>query len=154
MNEATLFSVVLSFEEIWMAQFWSSETVQGDQAFAHGEFMSYPREYGIAFRAVPSRRRHKNPLKPKHGVTRSIFLRLQSAQPQKSTSSIALKAMRVSDDLYRSDTANALELAKGFSKPMERGSPPVPLPDNIVEARHELRAKQAHAYPSLKDIRL
>lgn len=48
----------------------------------------------------------------------------------------------MSNDLYGSDMVSAFELAKRFSKPIEREPHPFFLSDDTVEARDELVAKR------------
>jgi len=141
-DDASLPTAVLSFDAVWLSHFWPPAEVQGDPAFNHEGFLSYLKSLDTAFRPVPPRRHQKNTLEPKHGVIRSIFLRLRSAAPDTDGRLHALQAVRISNDLYGSDTASAFELAKGFSKPIVHHSCPSVLPDDVVRARDVLLAKR------------
>ena len=140
--DATLGSAAIAFESISIAQFWPPEAVQGDQAFTGDAFQQYLKSHGISFRPVPSRRHHKNTLEPKHGIIRSIFLRLQSASPNTSSALLALQEVSISNDLYGSDKLSAFELAKRFTKPIAVDSELAPVPADLIAARDEIIAKR------------
>ena len=140
--DASLESAVVAFESVWIGQFWPPDAVQGDQAFTGETFQQYLKSHGISFRPVPSRRHHKNTLEPKHGIIRSIYLRLQSASPTSNSAILALRAVSISNDLYGSDTLSAFELAKGFTKPVAADSELTPVPADLIYARDQLIAKR------------
>ena len=97
-------AVIYSFELIWLSQFWSPSYIQSDFAF-HNQLCGKLLEIkDIIMRPVPPRRHCKNPLEPRHGTIRSIFLRLKSADTTTSDAIQAIRAVRISNDLYGSDT--------------------------------------------------
>lgn len=140
--DGSISSAVVAFEATWVAQFWPPESVQGDQAFAKTEFTDYLKNNSISFRPVPSRRHHKNTLEPKHGIIRSIFLRLLSASPEADKTVLALHAVRISNDLYGSDTLSSFEIAKGYTKPINPDETPQKITEELVRARDILSAKR------------
>lgn len=72
---------VFAFKSIWISQFWPSSAVQGNLAFPHNDVLEYLKLFEIYFRPVPPARHRKKVVASKHGVTRSIFLRLTSRYP-------------------------------------------------------------------------
>lgn len=138
--EASVFSATVAFETSWIAHFWPSVAVQGDQAFANEEFLMYLQSNDTTFRPVPSRKHHKNTLQPKHGVIRSIFIRLLNQNPNSNKSILALRAVSISNYVYGSDVMSAFELAKGFSKPLIENSAPEFVSQELVHACDELIA--------------
>lgn len=124
-----------------MSQFWLPVSVQGDKAFAHGSFRKFLDESGVSFRLVPPRRHSKNPLESKHGIIRSIYLKLRVADPEGSSELHALRAVAVSNDLYGNDVMSSFELAKGFTKPVADGSV-CTIPEDVVDAHNRLQAKR------------
>ena len=97
--------------------------------------MDYLSTYGIKFRPVPSRKHHKKPLEPKHGIIRSIFLRLKHSSPDTSISLLALRAVTISNDLYGSDIMSSFDIAKGFFKPIVENIAPILVEQELITAR-------------------
>lgn len=123
-------------------------SVQGDAAFRKGvrreylkENQYYLNEHGITFRTVPPFRHSKNPLKSKHGVIRSIFLKLCTAEPQNTHELQALRAISICNDLCANDVMSLCELARGFSKPLTQVIICL-IPSNVVDAHNRLQAKR------------
>ena len=129
------------FEQNWIAQFWSPHTVVGDKAYDCEECLSYRSGFGSKFRLVPRQRHNKNPMESKHKVIRDIFIRLKSANQDKSSSLLAQQAIRISNDLYGNDVVSAHELAKGYTRPVQSGSL-FHLPDAVSNAHDELIGKR------------
>ena len=100
------------------------------------------KRYDIEMRPVPPRRHCKNPIEPRHGTIRSIFLRLKNSDVNVSDELHAIRAIRISNDLYGSDTLSAYEMAKGFSKPLIVDQRPIPIDDSLRAAHDELIAKR------------
>lgn len=75
-------------------------------------------------------------------MIRSIYLRLKTASPDTNVNILAYKSVAISNDLYGSDTVSAYELAKGFTKTLERRQSPCPLPQYLRNAHDELVAKR------------
>lgn len=90
---------------------------------------------------VPPRLHCKNPIDPRHVTIRSIFLHLKIAEPEVSDATNAVRAIRISNDLYGSDTLSAYEMAKGFSKPLLADQRPLPVDKSLPLAHEELIAK-------------
>lgn len=90
--------------------------------------------YDIIFRPVPPNRHQKNMFEPRHGPTRSMFISLRHENPQISLPFLAIRAIRVSNDLYGSDIISAYEPAKGLMRPINLDNPPFPVDDEILEA--------------------
>lgn len=81
-------------------------------------------------------------MEPRHGPIRSIYIRLRHAQ-QKTTNDIhALRAVRVSNDLYGSDVLSAYEADKGYTRPVNPEIPPVPVDEELLEAHANLIARR------------
>lgn len=55
--------------------------VREDQAINNHEFTTFLNSIASEFGPIPSRRRQKNVLESKHGIIRSIYIRLKSDQP-------------------------------------------------------------------------
>lgn len=100
----SLSDAIVAFESIWVSQFWPPLSVQGDLAFQHPEFVNLLSQYGTSFPPVPPRRHHKNVLESKHDIIRAIFIRLKSASPSSLPALFVSSVVRISNDLYGSDT--------------------------------------------------
>lgn len=72
---------------------------------------------------------------PRHGIIRSIYLRLRQADSSIPSDISAIQAVTISNDLYGNDVASAFELTKGFTSPISRESGLRSLPPEICEAR-------------------
>ena len=83
--------------------------------------------YGIKIRPVPPRRHHKNSIEPKNRTIRSIFLRIKNENPKISDELASVRSIRISNDLYGSDTLSSFEMARGFTKPIHEGCKPIQL---------------------------
>lgn len=106
--------------------------VEGDQASVHAELQRYLSNSDISSWPVPSQKRQKNNLEPKHGIISSIFFRLKSASLEENSGLLAPQTITTSIDLYKSDGSSASELAKGFSKPIDGKSKLQPVPQEIM----------------------
>ena len=58
------------------SKFWPPTTVLGDVALGYDEFKQFLTTLDIEFQKIPPSRQNKNKLESKHGVIRSVFLRL------------------------------------------------------------------------------
>lgn len=81
-------------------------------------------------------------LEPRHGPIRSIFIRLRHAFPGEFPQSLAIHAVRISNDLYGSDVISAFEAAKGYSRPINPDVPPAPVDAEMLEAHANLVARR------------
>lgn len=63
---------------------------------------------GTLFHPTPPRRHRKNVLESKHGIILSILLRLRESVPYSLEIVSAEREIRISDDLYVSDTLCAI----------------------------------------------
>ena len=137
---------VFALQTVWLNQFWPPQHIHGDQAFYAQEFQNFLKLYDIGFRSVPSRRHSKNPLEPKHGVIRSIYIRLKSSAKKNklilSDELLAMQAVSISNDLYGSDTLSSFEMTKGFTKPLSSNNQPIPVPEDVIAAHETLKAKR------------
>lgn len=118
----------------------------GDSAFRSKDFQSFADTYDIQLKPLPPRRHNKNVLQSKHKVIRDIFLRLQHENSDNNVpvdgEMLVLQALRISNDLYGSDTMSSNELAKGYTRPILNGKLPIVVPDEIREAHNKLLAKR------------
>lgn len=133
---------VIAFETLWMSPFWPSFAVQGDLAFLHPAFTTFLDDYNTLFRPIPPARHYKNLLDPKHGVIRSVYLRLKSAAPDLFPSLFALSAVRISDELYGSNILSSFEIAKGYSKPIYHSFLLQYTPGKLVNVSNGLKTKR------------
>lgn len=141
-SSMSLSDAIAAFEAIWISHFWPPCAVQGDLAFRHNEFQEFLAQYGTSFRPVPPRRHHKNLLESKHGFIRAIFLRLKSASASTSPALLATMSVRISNEMYGSDTMSSFELAKCYSKPVDSSCLPKVTPKELIDARDCLLAKR------------
>lgn len=143
LDDASLRSAVIGFEASWLSKFWAPLSVRGDDAFNKDEFKNYMSTLDIEFRPIPPRRHSKNVLESKHGIIGSVYLRLKSANDSdESDTLLAHQAVRMSNDLYGSDTLSAFELANGFTKPVVSGTVPNAVTDELIAAQDTLAAKR------------
>lgn len=73
-----------------------------------------------------------------------MFLRLSASIRDESTVDpklCTMQAIRISNDSYGSDILSASELARGYSRPIEFPNSPVPISEEIIDARTTLSAK-------------
>lgn len=68
--------VICDFESAFVSHFWYPETIQGDKAFKVRKFRNHINILGILFEVVPKGRHYKNPTYSKHGIIRSVSIRL------------------------------------------------------------------------------
>ena len=141
-DSTSMKSAIFQIELTWISQFWPPTAIQADGAFVNDEFKAFLNQYGIEFRPVPPRRHCKNPIDPRHGVIRSIFLKLKHAEPDVSDELHAIRSVRMSNDLYGTDTLSAYEMAKGYTKPVIAGQLPIAVDDELQKAHEELIAKR------------
>lgn len=78
-NNASIPTAITAIESCWLGQFWNLLCAQAEAAFHNNVFVSFLHSIGSDLRPVPPRRHRNNALEPRHGVIRSIFLRLKSA---------------------------------------------------------------------------
>lgn len=81
---------------------------------------------------MPPRRHEKNPIEPKHGLIRSIFLRLRLVDTSEHASILSLQAARISNNLYGNDLVSSFELAMGFTHPFTGDTVVKSVPPKIV----------------------
>lgn len=62
-----------------------------------------------------------NPIESKHGVIRSVFVRLKEAAGKGANMpKLAYQAVSINNDLHGNDILSFYELAKGFTKPIHK----------------------------------
>lgn len=135
-------NAILTLEAHWISPFWAPESIQCDQAFDNSKFKSYLSIYDISPRPIPARRHNKNVLESKHRILRDMFLRLSAHSPEISESLIVQQTFRIANDLYGNDVLSSSELAKGYTRPINKGVRPKILPEEIVTAHEALIAKR------------
>lgn len=135
----------VAFDASWLSQFWTPAFIQADQAFVNNEFKSFVQDHGISIRPVPPRCHHKNTLESKHVMIRSIFLKLKHAQPDADPRQLAYQSLTVSNGLYGNYTVSSFEITKGFRKPIDSSTPPVILPQDLIDA-HEALLNKRHLH--------
>ena len=74
---------IIAFQSAWLNCHWIPEVVQADNAFDNAEFRAFIKTIGAKLQIVPPRRHQKNILEPKHGIVRSIYNRIKSANPKR-----------------------------------------------------------------------
>lgn len=139
-DDLSVQSSILSFVSCWLNPFWSPITVRGDTAFNNEQFISFIHEIGSSFGPVPPRRHQKNVIESKHGIIRSIIIRLQHAQPERDNRRLALQVLSISNDLSGSDIISAFEMARGFSRPISNEINFIG--QDIVDAQQTIQAKR------------
>lgn len=133
---------IYNIELLWIAQFWPSSSLQADEAFHDPIFKSFLEIYDIELRPFPPLQHCKNTIEPRNSMIRLIFLRLKHAEPDFSDSVHAVRAIRISNDLYGLDTLSSSEISKGLVKPLCVSQRPVLVHDEPQAAHHELIAKR------------
>jgi len=144
-ESTTMAQAIEVFESTWLSEFWAPDVVAFDQAFDSKLFDQFLQKYGIGKRALPARRHSKNVIESKHRIIRDVYLRLKSSFENDETVSesvLVKQAIRVTNDLYGNDVASAYELAKGYTRPVARGSFPMCVPKEVLEAQENLKAKR------------
>ena len=131
-----------TIESNWISPFWAPEAIQFDQAFDNAKFQDYLQLYDITPRPIPARRHNKNVLESKHRVIRDIFLRLSDHQENTNEGLLIQQAIRISNDLYGNDVLSAHELAKGYTRPIDKKVVPSLIPDELLKAHEVLIAKR------------
>lgn len=141
-DSTSMENVIYHLENLWFSQFWPPNSIHVDGAFQNEIMKLFLSRYDVEMRPVPPRRHSKNPIEPRYCIIRSIFLRLKHSEPNVSDYLHAVRAIRISNDLYRSDTLSAYEMAKGYTKPLSVGQKPIPVDDELRNAHDELIAKR------------
>ncbi len=80
-------------------------------------------------------------MESKHKVIRDILLRLKADDEQFGEQLLAQESNRISNELYGNNFCFSHELAKGFTRPVENGSFPNLVPEEIIKARETIMAK-------------
>lgn len=96
-----------AIKELESAWFWSPHTIVGHTAFDCDEFKTHLAEHNVKLRRVSRQRHNKNAIESKHNIIRNVFLRLQSACPDKDKGLLGIQAIRASNALYRNNVASA-----------------------------------------------
>lgn len=141
--QSKLMDEAIDYVELaWFSQFWTLSLVKSDKAFRNETFESFLNRCDIQLRPVPPRPHCKNPIQPKHVTIRSIFFRLRSANPEISDFIHVTRKIRISNNLYGSDTLSSYEMAKGFSKLLYTNQRPTPADDELCAANDKLMEKR------------
>lgn len=117
-------------------------SVHADGAFCKSAFDAMLKTYDIKLHKVPQNRNQMSMLEPRHGPIRSIFIGLRHADLDVPLPVLALRAVRVSNDLYGSDVISAFETAKGFTRPVLSDASPVPVDLELIKAHANLAARR------------
>lgn len=91
-------------------------------------------------RPIPPNLHQENMMEPLHGPIRSIFIRIFDADHKLPNPVAVLCAVRMSNDLYRSDFIISYEAAKGYTCPVNPSIPPLPVDPDLVETHVNLFA--------------
>lgn len=140
-SDATMKQTINAFEACWASQFWIPEQIKADTAFINSEFEKYCKERHVKLSPIPPKRHSRIAIESKHGIIRSVFLKLKDADPSESHNTLAIRAVTISNDLYGNDILSSFEQAKGFTKPVT-GNSPNATPKDIIEAQEKLTAKR------------
>lgn len=132
---------ILGFESAWIFQFWMAEGVQADSAFCELAFQKYLDKHNVSLGPVPRQRHSPNPLECKHGIIRSIFLKLRIGEPNVNNEVHALRSVTISNDLYVNDVMSSFELETEITKPVI-DSTVYPISDYVVNAQAQLQARR------------
>lgn len=138
----TMKEAIVAFHSSWLNVHWSPSYVQADQAFNNDEFSKFVDNIGAQLKLVPPRRHNKNILEPKHRIIRNIFSRLRDSNPEADARMLAFSAVRISNDMYGSDTLSAFEMCRGITKPIAKFISPVAIPQNLIESHQKIIAKR------------
>lgn len=84
---------------------------------------------------VPPLRHQKNTIEPNNGSKQSIFLRSKSADDKLSDSVLAIRAIRISNDMNGSDLFSSFKMENGFLKPLMESRRPIPV-DGMLKSLH------------------
>lgn len=145
-EDTSMWRAILLFDAHWVTPFWTPQVVAFDRGFNNSVFVEYLQAQDIGTRPLPPRRHSKNVLESKHRIIRDVFLRLQEAaknDKHKWTDKLLVQqAIRISNDLYGSDILSAQELAKGYARPVQAGSVPKLLSQDLIDAYQKLLAKR------------
>lgn len=104
-------------------QFCPSILVQGDQVFTRTLLQTYLFLHSILSYPTRLHSDHKSAAKPENRITLIIYPPAQSALPIPRIVIQAGAALRISKNLYGSDTLSALEMAKCYTKLVIDDSP-------------------------------
>lgn len=116
----------------WTTPLGASKVLHRDDAFNHKAFTDFVTAIGSTFEPIPPRRHQKNVLESKHGVVRSIYLRLEESEPNMDTWILAVQSIDISNQLYGSNIMSAYEPGHGIPNPI--AYQPLPIPDDIRHA--------------------
>lgn len=133
---------IYAFEMMWFSHFWPPGAVNADSAFQKEPFDNFLSSYDVQLRPVPPRRHQKNMIESRYGVVRSIFLRLRHADSNAPATVLAIRAVWISNDLYRNDVFSSFEPAKGSTRPVDSPSTIRSIPENIIESQDKITAKR------------
>lgn len=81
---------------------------------------------------------NKSSLESRHGITRSILLKLKAAYSVFKQELLAIRAAEISNDLYGNDAMSLFELAKESMKPVIDGSVKI-IPDGGIDVQERLQ---------------
>lgn len=133
--------MIYNLENLLFSQFWPPNAIQVDGAFRNEVMETFLSCYDVDMRPVPPRRQAKDPIEPRHRTMRSILLRSKHSEPDVTDSLYTVREIRISNDLYGSDTLSAYEMAMGFYKPLSIDQKPIPVDEKLRNAHDELIAK-------------
>ena len=142
-NSANLEDAVVAFEAAWVSQFWYPESIHADKAFHAGNVKAHVDYGNIPMRPVPPGRHSKNSIESKPNVIRSMYIRLKESAGDGHDASVAsYKVVSISNDLYSNENLSAFELAKGFTKPIINSPKSNFVPQSLLKAHEEPKARR------------
>lgn len=94
---------IAALEVVWFLPFWPVLFLYGDYAFANAEFRQFVESISSSLCLVPSQRHSKKVLELRNGAVRSTFLQLKKHYLEIDGRLLAVRKIRISNDLFCSD---------------------------------------------------
>lgn len=124
----------------WRTQFWTPESVAGDDAFNRPTSTDFVRYTTSEIESALPPRHSRNVLDSKHGILRSSFLQRCHADEDVYKLFHIAMAFDVSKQLCRFNVTSVYMLPHEFTKPLS--DYPTKLPNKLLHAHNTLDAKR------------
>lgn len=115
-QDASMDQAVVSFKTCWTSPSWLPCSIPADKAFAAGSYCQFCKNRDIKLAPGSVSWHSCYAIESKHGIIRSLILKLSSAYPDASLELLEVQAVAISNDIYGNDTVSAFKLVKGFTK--------------------------------------